>query len=476
MTWLDACRAEVDRLGLDPELLEVLRAFGGDDAPGEVALDAPLPRDALPRRIEAALAEEVDPAQAALFARRFRSVTALLDRMAEPEARLLRVALFRRGAQILDAPAPHALRIRALVDFIWSQAAVVQHRTPGAPTLEERTAALDLREVAPGVRHGTLEGPTAQGPVHINVLRARSPRLRTLDARGRGTLVELCGQHGAIAGVSGGFFLYSEPDIAPPSQRTDPVGWLVTDGELVSPPVFRRSALVQDLDGALRIASRDLDGVALSIGAVRMRVGQDATLVHRAHADRSPSPSGRAVAVVRHHVVAVRTGPLPVPLAGFVLLLPPGPPIEVGDRVTYDLPPVREAMAGGPLLVGDGPLDLVREDFAGTAPPITFSKDETFDRNLLPRLAAGLTADGELVFAGVDGRNADRAPGLTLRSTAALMRALGCVRAMNLDGGSSKRMVVDGRVVDLPSTEVGSGVDTARVRPVHTAILVLSPR
>ena len=38
--------------------------------------------------------------------------------------------------------------------------------------------------------------------------------------------------------------------------------------------------------------------------------------------------------------------------------------------------------------------------------------------------------------------------------TAELMRALGCVRAMNLDGGSSKRMVVNGHTVDLSTTEV----------------------
>lgn len=418
------------------------------------------------------LSGEVDGAQAELFGRRFRSVVGLLDGMTAPEARLLRVGLFRRAAQILDAPPPHALRVRALVDYVWSQAAVVQHRRPGAPTVVALAATLRMEEVAPGVQHGTLEGLTEQGPVHVNVLRARSPRLRTLDARGRGSLVELCAQHGAVAGVSGGFFLYSEPDIAAPSQRTDPVGWLVTDGEMVAPPVFRRSALVQGHDGALSIERRDLRGVQLFIGATAATVGDN--LIHRAMADRSPEPEGRAVAVVGHHVVAVSTASLPVPLAGFVLLLPDGPPIEVGDRVTYDLPPVREAMAGGPLLVGEGALELVPEDFAGSAPPITFSRDETYDRNLLPRMAAGLTGDGELVFAAVDGRNAERAPGLTLRGTGALMEALGCVRAMNLDGGSSKRMVVGGKVVDLPSTEVVAGGGEARVRPVHTAVLVLS--
>ena len=49
--------------------------------------------------------------------------------------------------------------------------------------------------------------------------------------------------------------------------------------------------------------------------------------------------------------------------------------------------------------------------------------------------------------------------------------------ATNLDGGSSKRMVVQGRALDLASTEIVSeGVATVSVRPVHTALLIFSDR
>ncbi|MBL4850498.1 MAG: phosphodiester glycosidase family protein, partial [Planctomycetes bacterium] len=185
---------------------------------------------------------------------------------------------------------------------------------------------------------------------------------------------------------------------------------------------------------------------------------------------------GRAIAVVGHTVVAVSHAPLEVPLAGFVLEIPAEVVVATGDRVEYQLPrPLpRAAMAGGPLLLGPGALELSREDFCGTAPPLTFSQDETYDRNLLPRMGVGLTSEGELVVVAVDGRNVERAPGLTLRATGQLLEALGCVRAMNLDGGSSKRMVVSGRVVDLSSTEVlTQGPDPALVRPVHSAVLFL---
>ena len=129
-------------------------------------------------------------------------------------------------------------------------------------------------------------------------------------------------------------------------------------------------------------------------------------------------------------------------------------------------------MAGGPMLSVAG-ISLPAEDFRGGAPPITFSQDETFDQNLLPRMAAGLRPDGTLVLAAIDGRRFDVAPGMTLRGTAAVMQALGCGVSMNLDGGSSKRMVVQGAVVDLPSTEVvASPHARTAVRPVVSGMLI----
>ena len=57
--------------------------------------------------------------------------------------------------------------------------------------------------------------------------------------------------------------------------------------------------------------------------------------------------------------------------------------------------------------------------------------------------------------------------------TADLMRALGCVHAMNLDGGSSKRMAIGNRCVDLASTEVvGAGRTPSKTRAVVSAILL----
>lgn len=478
MTWLDACREEIRRLGLDPELAEVLRAFGGERAPGPAELDAPLPRRELPTRIARVLGQEVDEAQAALFARRLGAVSDLLEARQTPSARLLRVGLFRRAEQILGEEPPRALRIRALVDFIWSQAVLQGLDRSALPSLEALAGELELREVDSGLEHGLLEGPSQEGPLHVNVLRARRPRLLTLDARPETDLVRLAAAHGAPAAISGGFFLYSEPDIEAPSRRTDPVGLLVSRGQVVGPPVFRRASLLQRASGELSVERLGMEGLTLTLGGERLVVGDQARVVHRGHAREVELTSEeRGLAIVGRRLWASASGTrLAVPLAGFVLVTPQGPEHPPGLEVGYELPgpPLSAAMAGGPLLLGEDPLDLAAEDFAGSAPPLTFSQDETFDRNLLPRLGVGLTAAGDLIAVAVDGRNLERAPGLTLRGTSRLLRALGCERALNLDGGSSKRMVVGGRIVDLSTTEVVAGAaGSGQVRPVHSAILFL---
>jgi hypothetical protein len=72
-----------------------------------------------------------------------------------------------------------------------------------------------------------------------------------------------------------------------------------------------------------------------------------------------------------------------------------------------------------------------------------------------PRTAVGLTQDGTYLFlVVVDGRRAGAA-GMGLQALAQYMRSLGAYRAINLDGGGSSTMVVQGRVVNRPSDPTG---------------------
>jgi hypothetical protein len=501
-TWLDVCDRFARREGVLESTAMLLRAFAdpeprggpppGAEWPWEGSFDALecflVARDDI-AAIAATLQQEVDDGQADMFERRVRAVDVFLEDIGDAAARVLRVGLLQRLGGILSGPRPRAARVRALADFYYSHASRHHHhRTCSAGgSVRDAVGTIRFRSIVEGLEHACIERTTGDGPLRVNVLRAHpdSIRVRTVDTRAaveQGVTFE---QHvrafGAIAATSGGFFLYSEPDIEPPSRRYDPVGLLVDDGRVVSPPVLARGALVVTDANDILVETIGSTGVELRLsdgsGATSAWVIEE--VFNRAHGLRGPDrPS---IAVVGTLVVACGRS-LAVPLNGFVTPLPVGVIASVGDRVhwgsviTSTGAVVRDAVAGGPMLVRDGrvQIDLRAEEFWGTAPPVTFSQDETGDQNLLPRMAAGVDDHGRLVLAAVDGRNLQRALGMTLRDLAELMLALGCRAAINLDGGSSKRMVLHDEAVDLTSTEIVATANRdPRVRPVHTAIMLV---
>lgn len=459
-----------------PHLAPILRAFGPPECPS--ACSPAALRDwaatwdgALRPAIEQTLGGEVDADQAAMFARRLGSVRSLLRRIDHP---VLDTALVARAVELLVGPAPRALRIRALADFYYSQAARLHHQsTTPARALDALVADAVWHAVGPGLHHTKLTGPGPAGPVHINVLRGDRIAIRCVHLAGNtAPLHEIAREQGAAAAVSGGFFLYSEPDIPPPLARRDPVGLLIQDGRVRSGPTLRRATIWQDASG-IHIDRVGPEGWTVSVAdtpveiAACNRSASGPSWFNRACGHHAPEPGLQ----VRGNTARGRGRT--IDLLGGVLAHTACDRFE--GPVQWHTPAGwSQAMAGGPMLLGPGPtLDLAHEDFAHDAPPITFSRDETYDENLLPRMAAGLDHTGRLFLAAIDGRNFDRAPGFTLRMTADLMRALGCVHAMNLDGGSSKRMAIGDRCVDLATTEVvAAGAAPSKTRAVISAILL----
>ncbi|WP_373833589.1 phosphodiester glycosidase family protein [Bacteroides heparinolyticus] len=63
-----------------------------------------------------------------------------------------------------------------------------------------------------------------------------------------------------------------------------------------------------------------------------------------------------------------------------------------------------------------------------------------------PRTAIGITADKKMVLFVCEGRNmTEGVPGLSTAKVAAVLKALGCIEALNLDGGGSSCMLVNGK-------------------------------
>ena len=116
---------------------------------------------------------------------------------------------------------------------------------------------------------------------------------------------------------------------------------------------------------------------------------------------------------------------------------------------------VDDALHAGPVLMHEGKIRVTSDEevFFGS----TIS-------NIHPRTAAGYRNSGELVLLVVDGRQID-SRGVDLQELAILMRDLGCVEAINLDGGGSSAMVVDGKLLNRPA-------GTTSQREVMSAIAV----
>ena len=85
-----------------------------------------------------------------------------------------------------------------------------------------------------------------------------------------------------------------------------------------------------------------------------------------------------------------------------------------------------------------------------------------------PRTFAGVDAKGRTVLITADGRSTSSL-GLGIAETAAVARSLGLRDALNLDGGGSTTMVVDGAVINVPSDATGE-------RPVGDALVILPAR
>jgi hypothetical protein len=353
------------------------------------------------------------------------------------------------------------------------------------------------------------------GPWHVDVLTI-DPRRFTgrLDAtygpdlEQRETTSRLAALTGARAAVNAGFFVLDPAAGAP----GDPAGVGAYDGRLVSEPVAGRPALVvrDDARGTsivrLRwhgeVAGLTLDGLDRVPGLIRNCGGigdtptdlprQDFTCTDpdeliafdAAYGVRTPSgPGAEVVLNARGRVIDIRTtrgGTIPSGgrtvqatgsrVAALLAVAHPGRRLPVRATLIDERGrPVRTSRVtsivnGGPELVRDGRLHATpaADGMVHPGDP-SFYYGWVHKRN--PRTFAGVDARGRTVLVTADGRSTSSL-GLSIAETAAVARSLGLRDAMNLDGGGSTTMVVDGSVINMPSDATGE-------RPVGDALVVL---
>lgn len=118
---------------------------------------------------------------------------------------------------------------------------------------------------------------------------------------------------------------------------------------------------------------------------------------------------------------------------------------------------VMTAVGGGPVLLQDGKIMITNNEemkFAGKA---------IHDKH--PRTAIGYTRDNKLIILVVQGRMKGIAEGASLEQLATIMQDLNCVEALNLDGGGSSCMLVNGKETIKPSDPSGQ-------RPIPAVFMI----
>ena len=107
------------------------------------------------------------------------------------------------------------------------------------------------------------------------------------------------------------------------------------------------------------------------------------------------------------------------------------------DYTVYEMNNVIQA---GPLLLENGVPAHTEEDF-----------NNAFISARHPRSAVGINDSGQWVFMIVDGRNGMHSSGATISELTEILRGQRVTHALNLDGGGSTELIVDGRIYNSPS-------------------------
>ena len=300
---------------------------------------------------------------------------------------------------------------------------------------------------------------------------------------GREVVSTMVARKGALAGVNADYFPWTG----------DPLGLAIVGGELVSEPADRVAVGITAAGEVILDRMTFLGAITAPSGATsplsgvnRQRGQNELVLFTPAFGAATGAKDGIELVLTldgpvraNKDLAAVATsdpGPpagAPAPGGGAILSAHGSAAdwlqgsLHSGDKLKLRLDikavsgrswdDVVEAVGGGPWLLKSGEVSIDAADER-------FKPDMSLVRH--PRTAAGITPSGELLLVTVDGRQTI-SRGMTLSELAALMKALGAVEAINLDGGGSTSLSVTGLVVNSPSG--------GKERPVADALLVYAP-
>ncbi len=324
-----------------------------------------------------------------------------------------------------------------------------------------------IKDVTDGVKHIKLTKYYSGRPVRINVVQIDMELVKNLELtpvlssedtlKSRRTISAIAKNNDALVALNGTYF---KP------QTGVPLGTLMINEKLYTGPIYDRVAM-GIFDDGFDIARVQLDasvkgsGTTIKVDNINQpRMLSTHVLIYTPEWGKySPAAPkyGVGLQVVDNKVTKASANAVEIPENGYVISGPKSilyALLEKKDakltiKTTPEWKGVKHIISGGPYLVKDGEVyvDMTAQKLGSIG-----------GRN--PRSAIGYTADNNLILVAVDGREGSSI-GMTLMELANFMKASGCIGAINLDGGGSTVMYVDGQVVNKPQMRGGIPLSNA---------------
>jgi len=273
---------------------------------------------------------------------------------------------------------------------------------------------------------------------------------------GTAPLLQTAQKYLAVAAINGGYF-----------NRNNrlPLGAIRRDNQWLSGPILNRGAIAWNNSGQFYVGRLTLQETLIAPNNLRLPIlFLNSGYVQSGIARYTPSwgqtytpltDNESIVLVQKGEVSSQLTGgkagetAIPIPQDGYLLTLrgtaaATATQLPIGTKVTLSSATTPADFSRYPNIMGAGPLLIENGQIVLDAKAEKFSN--AFIAEKAVRSGICTTGTGTLMIAAVHNRAGGAGP--TLAEHAQLMKQLGCVNALNLDGGSSTSLYLGGQLLD----------------------------
>ena len=354
-------------------------------------------------------------------------------------------------------------------------------------------SAQEFKIVQDGIEYAEMTRGTKEEPVHINLLKLDLTKVRLDVAHAMDTAIGLektssiAARYNALAAINGGFFRLDKSIFA-----GDATGALMIDNKIFSESYSYRIALFihnkpnqteVSFDHLTFFNSVWINKKQFDVQGINRQRGADDLVWFTPDFHRTTLTDSNGLEIIARNEIIIRLvhgkGSNEIPKDGFILSASGNRrealtrAAKIGAKVKYAAiitdfyfgqdgesfflyGKTEDIISGVPQLIKNGKIEITWQQEKS-------SKEFVETRH--PRTAVARLKDGKFLMVTVDGRQAGYSVGMNLSELAAFLLELGATDAMNLDGGGSTTMFLDGKIVNKPSDKEGE-------RSVSDVILV----